>query len=233
MKVRCCNCQKVFNGGINSTCPKCFEILKSEDDFEILEDEQNLITEQPKPQNEITLSEDAKNQTKRILECVFWITFCLFIIISAVFTAVNFSGNDGAKNVVEKYAKVYESQNIDDLIEILPQEYIDYKTDKIKGDADFKTKLQQKLDEQIANYASGVGENYRVEFKINSQSEYTKDEISTQKNLLPYKIEREIKKMKNAEITISFKGNKTLIYKKTLLLAEIENKWYLLNADNQ
>lgn len=228
MKIRCNNCGKVFLGDVNSTCPKCFAILSGEDDFEVLEDEQIRVAADGEPKEEITLTEDAKSQTKRILECVFWLVFCFAVILSVVFTSVNLSnGGSGDMNALNSFVSAYKTGEVSDYLEILPEEYLDYKGD------DFSEKLQKKLNEQIASYSSGVGKDYKVEYKVVSKSDYTKDDITMQKNLLPYKIEREVKNMKSAQILLTFKGEKSFSYRKTLLLGQIENKWYLLNADNQ
>ena len=185
MKIRCNNCGKVFFGDIDSTCPKCFAILSNEDDFEVLEDEQIRVAADGEPKEEITLTEDAKSQTKRILECAFWLIFCFAVILSFVFTSVNLSnGGGGYLDAVNSFVSAYKTGDIKDYLEILPKEYIDYKGD------DFSGKLQKKLTEQIASYSSGVGKDYKVEYKIVSKSDYKKDEILTQKNLLSYKIER-------------------------------------------
>lgn len=230
MKIKCKKCGAVVDSDENSICPKCFEVLNDEEyDFEVIEDEESDEDEVEENQS---LEDDSKNQIKSIVSKMFWIVLIVFIIIAVAFTIVQSSGNSGYKNLLNTIANTYEAGKTDDYISVLPDEYIDYKVEKFGSLDEYKNYLSKQLNTSVLDYSNRVGEDYKVSFSIVSSAKYNSDDIKAQLNLLPYKL-IEVDEIQDVEVMFEFKGNKTLKYRKNLLIGRIKDKWYLLNADNQ
>lgn len=231
MKIKCKKCGAIVEEKKNTVCPECFEILElcDEDYEEIIEDENEenklkLTKPEPKPEKVGTL-----------IGKLFWIVILIFVALSVAFTIVNSTKDSGYKKLLNTVSNTYETGIVDEYIKLLPKEYIDCKTVELGGKEEFNKYITKKFSGYVNDSKLELGDDYKVEHEIVTTDEYNSDEVIKILKELPYAIaEIDVDKIENVEILFEFSNDtKRLKYRKNLILAEIKDKWYILNADNQ
>ena len=221
MKVKCKKCGYILEHKKHSVCPECFEILELEDeDYEVLDETE---IKEPIKKAESPIKRDTKSVTN-IIQLVFWLVIIVFILLALAFTAVKSSQKSGHKEILSTVCNSYETGEIEKYLELLLDEYIDYEVTLIGEDA-----FKEKVKAYFSAYNSD--EETEVTYEVVSKKEYSSSQITEKIDELPYALDRdEVNKIEELEVLFEFSDSKEK-YRKTLILAEINDKWYLLNAD--
>ena len=154
---------------------------------------------------------------------------------------VTFDLNGGTydgKSTVQKYVKDsikedYTTTEAEECYSIdRPDDPKEYEKQQRK---EFNKYITKKFSGYVNDSKLELGDDYKVEHEIVTKDEYNSDEVIKILKELPYAIaEIDVDKIENVEILFEFSNDtKKLKYRKNLILAEINDKWYILNADNQ